>query len=123
MNAYRAKYRADHIGPHYRGVLHFAMTAAGALLAIAFALSRVHDVTALELAAVPVTFVFANVVEYLAHRHLMHMPRGQFRFLFERHTLRRSPPIGAPRLLPKLAIDRFFEQVGNFAGVLGVVRA
>lgn len=87
VDQYRAQYRVAHIGPRYRGRLHFAVTATGALVAIGFALSRLHDVTVFELAAVPLAFVFANVVEYLAHRHLMHVPRGPFRFLFERHTL------------------------------------
>ncbi|HEY4222297.1 MAG TPA: sterol desaturase family protein, partial [Myxococcota bacterium] len=38
-------------------------------------------------AIVPGTFLFANVVEYLAHRFLMHVPRPVVRFLYTRHTL------------------------------------
>jgi hypothetical protein len=87
VDEFRAQYRVNHIGARYRGRLHFAVTAAGTIAGIAFALSRAHDVTLLELVVVPIAFVFANVVEYLVHRHLMHVPRGPFRFLFARHTL------------------------------------
>jgi hypothetical protein len=87
VESFRAGYRAEHIGRRYSGVAHFAVTATCAIAAVVVALSRVRDVTLAELAVVPAAFLVANVVEYLAHRFLMHVPRGPLRFLFVRHTL------------------------------------
>src|SRR5213076_714165 len=40
--AFRTAHRAEHIGPRYRGWLHFATTNVGALLAIGIAVWQVH---------------------------------------------------------------------------------
>lgn len=84
---FRVRHRADHIGPHYRGWLHFAITTVGSLAAIGFAASRVRAPAGLELLAIPVMFVVANLGEYFGHRGPMHHRRQGLAILFERHTL------------------------------------
>jgi hypothetical protein len=85
--AFRAEVHGAHIGPRYRGRAHFAVTMSGVVLGIVAALSLVHAPTAAQLCVVPAGIVFANVVEYLAHRFLMHVERPVLGFLYRRHTL------------------------------------
>jgi hypothetical protein len=84
---FRIAHRAEHIGPRYRGWLHFAVTNLGSLAAIGFAISRVRHPSAIELAMLPVFFVVSNVAEYFGHRGPMHHRRSAAARLFERHTL------------------------------------
>ena len=84
--SFRSRHREREIGAHYNGWLHFATTTAGALAAIGFALWGVHSPSALELAALPVFFVIANLGEYFGHRGPMHRRRRALAILFERHT-------------------------------------
>jgi len=83
---YRALYRREHIGPGYSGLAHFCFTSFGCLAGILFCASRLHAVQPLEWLAVPVTFLFANLVEHFGHRRVMHHPRRGFGLIFERHT-------------------------------------
>jgi hypothetical protein len=85
--AFRVDYRAREIGPGYSGALHFAFTTTGSLAVIAAALVAVELPTAAELLAVPLTFLFANLVEYRAHRGPMHRRHSPLGVLFERHAL------------------------------------
>jgi sterol desaturase/sphingolipid hydroxylase (fatty acid hydroxylase superfamily) len=87
VQRFREEYRAQHIGPRYRGWAHFAFTSLGSLAVIATSLALVGDLRAVELAAVPATFLFANVVEYLGHRGPMHRRRRGLGLLHRRHTL------------------------------------
>jgi len=84
--AFREQHRSRHIGPHYNGWLHFAVTTLGSLGAIAFALYHVDAPSALELAAVPVFFLIANLGEYFGHRGPMHHFTARLGIIFERHT-------------------------------------
>jgi hypothetical protein len=86
VETYRAAWRAEHVGPGYRGPLHLAVTSTVALAAIAFAASRVHDVRPLEWLVLPVGFLVANLAEYLGHKGPMHHRRRGLGLLFERHT-------------------------------------
>ena len=83
--AFRAQAR-EGIGPLYSGVLHFAFTSALALSVIGWALSRVHQ-PGWALLTVPVTFAYANLVEYFGHKGPMHRPARGLRLVYERHTL------------------------------------
>lgn len=83
---YRARFRAEKIGPRYRGWLHFSFTSAASLAIIAFALSRTEAVTAAQWLAVPLSFVIANAAEYFGHRGPMHHLRRRAEVLFARHT-------------------------------------
>jgi hypothetical protein len=85
--SFRASYRAEHIGPSYSGFAHFCFTSLGSLGVIAVALAHVKSPTPFELLTVPLTFLFANLVEYRGHRGPMHHKvSGPLSLLFERHT-------------------------------------
>lgn len=84
---FRDDYRAQQIGPRYRGWLHFGVTTTGALAAIAAALAMVDAPSLLELATVPASLLLANVGEYFGHRGPMHHRRKGLALLHLRHTL------------------------------------
>jgi hypothetical protein len=83
---FREGYRAAEIGPRYTGVGHLLLTSSVSLAAIAFALSRLEGVRAAEWAAVPLSFLIANLGEYLGHRLVMHRPRRGLGIVYQRHT-------------------------------------
>ena len=87
MAAYRRRYRAEHVPPRYRGRRHFAFTTLVCAGVIALAISRLEDVRPLEWLTVPLTFLYANLAEYLGHRGPMHHRTRRLGLLFERHTL------------------------------------
>ena len=85
LAAFRAQTRAT-IGPRYSGALHFAFTNLLALSAMAWAAAQlVHPRWALL--TIPITLLYANAVEYFAHRGPMHRPARGLRLVYERHTL------------------------------------
>ena len=86
--AFRSDYRLEHVPRFYSGWLHFAVTTTASLSIIAFAISRVVDPSWLELCAVPISFLVANLGEYSGHRGPMHRLRPPFGALYERHTRR-----------------------------------
>jgi hypothetical protein len=86
VTRFRAHYRATQIGPNYRGWAHFAFTSWGSLAVIAFAISRVHHASILELSTIPIAFLVANIAEYLGHKGVMHVPRKGLGLLYQRHT-------------------------------------
>jgi hypothetical protein len=83
---FREGYRAEHIGRSYSGALHFAFTSVGSLAVVAIAAAQVRSPSWLELLTVPVTFLFANFVEYRGHKGPMHHRVSGLSLLFERHT-------------------------------------
>jgi hypothetical protein len=86
IEVFRQEYRSRHIGRHYSGLAHFAFTSGTCLAAMAFCASRLHAVQWWEWLTVPVTFLFANLVEHAGHRGPMHHPRRGLSLVFERHT-------------------------------------
>lgn len=87
VQQFRERHRAQHLGPNYRGRAHFAFTSLCSLALIIASLALVRDLRPLELVTVPVTFVLANLVEYLAHRGPMHHRRRGLGLLHRRHTM------------------------------------
>jgi hypothetical protein len=83
---FRREYRERHIPSRYSGLLHFAFTSIGSLAVVAFAVGQVRDLRAIELWTVPVTFLFANYVEYRGHKGPMHHSTRGLGLLFARHT-------------------------------------
>ena len=85
--AYRAKVRSFYFARFDNGYLRFGLTnvlVAGGIIA---ALWLMHTPRWPELAALPVAFLVANLVEWLAHRGPMHHRTGWIPVLFDRHTL------------------------------------
>lgn len=87
VQQFRERHRAQRRGSHYPGRAHLAFTSLGSLALIAASIALVRDPRPLELVTVPVTFVFANLVEYLAHRGPMHHRRRGLGLVHTRHTL------------------------------------
>jgi len=86
VETFRSRYRQEHIGQFYRGRLHFAFTVSVSLFVIGWSLSLLDGVTAAEWLAVPLTFLYANAVEYVGHRGPMHHPTRGLQLVFTRHA-------------------------------------
>jgi hypothetical protein len=82
---FRTQARAA-VGPLYSGSLHFAFTNGVALTGLLWALRQVHQ-PGLALLTVPITFLYANAVEYFGHKGPMHHPVRFLRLVYARHTL------------------------------------
>ncbi|MFO7566864.1 MAG: sterol desaturase family protein [Enhygromyxa sp.] len=86
VHAYREDYRNEVIGPGYRGWLHLAKITSICVAAIAVALAQMTSVSARDLLIVPIAWIFANLIEYAAHRGPMHHLSVGFGRLYKRHT-------------------------------------
>jgi hypothetical protein len=86
VRAYREDYRNEVIGPRYHGWLHLATITGICFAAIGLAIARMTSFGALDLLIVPIAWVFANLVEYAAHRGPMHHLSVGFGRLYKRHT-------------------------------------
>jgi hypothetical protein len=84
---FRAEYRHDKIGRYYSGPAHFLFTTVGCLVIIGACVSAIHSPRLLEWTTVPLTYLFANFVEYSGHRRFMHRPRRLVRAVYQRHTI------------------------------------
>lgn len=70
----------------YSPWMHLAVPAVSGIALIAFALSRIDDLRAWELAFVPIFLAFGNLVEWHAHKDLLHQRRWPLQELYYRHT-------------------------------------
>jgi hypothetical protein len=86
VRAYRDDYRSEVIGPSYNGWRHLVLLTAICVTAIVAALTWVESLRGVELLAMPVTWVLANLIEYAAHRGPMHHLSLGFGRLYRRHT-------------------------------------
>jgi hypothetical protein len=86
VTEYRAAYRAEHVSPSYRGRLHLAFTVFTCLVVVAWCLAGLGTVRPWEWMIIPLTFLYANLVEYFGHRGPMHHPRPGLKVIYERHT-------------------------------------
>lgn len=85
VDQFRESFRSD-LHPRYNGRLHFLFTATLSIALItAFGFS-LHQVTALEWLTVPLTFLYANLAEYLGHRGPMHHLRRGLKLVYRRHA-------------------------------------
>ncbi|MGH8106778.1 MAG: hypothetical protein ACREO1_00690 [Arenimonas sp.] len=83
---FRDEYRASEIPARYRGWGHFLVTNTIIVIGVGLCLAQLHDVKAWEWWVIPITFLYANLSEYLGHRFVMHHPRPGFRIAFHRHV-------------------------------------
>jgi hypothetical protein len=83
---FRAELRDRLISPRYSGVAHFLFTSIVSLSVVIACAATVRAPHWWELVTVPATFLFANFVEYRAHRGVMHHRTPPFQLVFERHT-------------------------------------
>ena len=83
---YRGEYRRQFIRPGYRGLNHLALIVAICVSVCVFSVLSLREVGPLEWLAVPLTFLYANLAEYLGHRFVMHRRRPLLGLVYERHT-------------------------------------
>ena len=83
---FREMYRREEIGDGYRGWWHFWFTTTVSLAAVLACALGVERISPMEWLAVPVVFIYANLVEYLGHRGPMHHPVRGLRLIHHRHT-------------------------------------
>ena len=86
VGRFRDAYREREIPARYDGRLHLAITFSGGVLALAASLAQLQAVRPLEWLAVPLSLLYANMVEYLGHRHPMHRPWRGFGLVYRRHA-------------------------------------
>ena len=83
----RNSFRERRIGPRYSGPLHLATTISVSVLVALLSAAQLDDVRPLEWLTVPLTFLYANLSEYLGHRGPMHHKTRFLKKLFERHSI------------------------------------
>jgi hypothetical protein len=83
---YRRQYRAEHIGPGYRGQLHLAFALVFSLGGIILASLQLDAVQPLEWLTLPLAFLYANLVEYAGHRWVMHRKVPGLGLIYRRHA-------------------------------------
>jgi sterol desaturase/sphingolipid hydroxylase (fatty acid hydroxylase superfamily) len=87
--ASRAELRSDlasRIPRWYSPWMHLAFPTLAGVAIAGFALSRIRDLAPWQLALVPVFLVFGNLVEWHAHRGLLHRRVRPLEVLYVRHT-------------------------------------
>jgi hypothetical protein len=83
----RKEFRKRYISRFYSGPLHFTFVNLLGISIIVYCLSHVKHWGWLEIILIPVTFLYANFVEFFAHKGPMHRLTKGFSIIFQRHTL------------------------------------
>jgi Fatty acid hydroxylase superfamily len=86
LESFRQQYRKEEVPAQYSGVRHFLLTHCFALGTASLALLQLDQVLTREWWAIPLTFLYANLAEYLGHRFVMHVPRRGLRAIWKRHV-------------------------------------
>jgi|SRR6185312_5888876 len=86
--AQRAAYRAERKPSRLTGWRHFTAIAALGIAATSLGLFMLRSPAWWEWAALPFAFLFANFVEWTAHRYPMHHPLGPVAIMYEMHTMK-----------------------------------
>jgi len=86
VKQFREHYREKYQPKNYSGVVHFCSSMGFAVSVFIIALSQLSDVSVYEWLTIPITFIYANFVEYLVHRFPMHRPFKRIKVLFRRHA-------------------------------------
>lgn len=132
LAAWREGYRATEIPAGYRGSLHLAFTSLACLAVMAIGFANLEAIRPVEWLTVPLTFLYANLVEYIGHRGPMHHRTPGLGLVFRRHTLQHhrfftheAMAFDSPRdykavLFPPVLLVFF---VGAFAAPAGLVIA
>mgnify|MGYP001574640727 CR=1 FL=1 len=83
----RTAFRENRIPEHYSGPLHLATIIGFSVLVAAISLAMLSDVRPAEWLAIPLTFLYCNLAEYLGHRGPMHNKTRFLTGIFKRHTV------------------------------------
>ncbi len=87
VNEARAAFRERHVSPDYSGPRHLATTIAVSLSVGLLCIVMLENVRPLEWLTVPLTFLYANLSEYLGHRGPMHHRKRFISAVFQRHSV------------------------------------
>lgn len=87
VRQFRTWYRQEQIPKHYSGLFHFLFTSGVSLGPMVYALRSLNHPRAAEWLTVPLTFLYANAVEYFAHKYPMHRRLRFLGLVFQRHAL------------------------------------
>ncbi len=71
----------------YSGPLHFGLILGFVALVMTIGVLQIDQIRPLEWLTVPLTFLYANLTEYLGHRFVMHRRRPGLGLIYERHAL------------------------------------
>lgn len=83
---YRKQFRKEHIPSWYIGYVHLTFTVIVSVFIIGWGVGQLNNIQWYEWLIVPVTFVYANLMEYFGHRYVMHVPRKGFKQIYVRHS-------------------------------------
>jgi hypothetical protein len=84
---FRSVFQQEQFPRYYSSSLHLLLTVGASLTAAIYCVFRLKDVRPLEWLTIPVTFLYANLTEYVAHRYPMHRPMRGLKRIFAGHTL------------------------------------
>jgi hypothetical protein len=84
---YRDRFRQQYVAPTYSGPLHLATTIGICLIGVLWCAVMLQDVRQTEWLTFPLTFLYANLSEYLGHRGPMHHRKPFLTAVFRRHTI------------------------------------
>jgi hypothetical protein len=70
----------------YSPYVHVTIPSITGIAAIALALAQISGLTALQLLAMPITYVICNGIEWFAHKYLLHHRNPLAPVLYDQHT-------------------------------------
>ena len=83
----RATFRERHVSRRYSGARHLAITVTVGLFTAILCALMLENINAFEWLTIPLTFLYANLSEYLGHRGPMHRKIRFLGRIFERHSI------------------------------------
>ena len=83
---YREHYRHQHIPRNYSGRAHLAFVVVFSLGGIVLCARELDDVQGFEWLTLPLAFLYANLVEYVGHRFVMHRKVPGLTLIHKRHA-------------------------------------
>ena len=87
VEEFRAAYRERYISQHYSCPLHHATKVSVSLLIALLSALMLEEISPLEWLTIPLTFLYANLCEYLGHRGPMHNKTRFLGLIFRRHAI------------------------------------
>ena len=84
---FRKTFQQERVSRAYSGPVHLLLTVGASLIVALYCLLQLHDVRAVEWLTIPITFIYANLTEYVAHRGPMHCRIWGLGMVYKDHTL------------------------------------
>jgi hypothetical protein len=87
IDEFRRRFQSDKVSRFYSGALHLAFIFGTGTAAMVYCILHIKGIKPLEWLILPATFLYANFVEYFAHRGPMHHSMLALRAVFAGHSL------------------------------------